>query len=761
MTDQTFRASLSRSQGRGSWCIIFKHPLRSAKDGQPGLRVRRGLGTTDEGEAQGLVDQLNELLSDKKMWGPSEKNRAEQKFHPKIVSAFYDSITPEIRDPWAIRGEIIPLPSKEDGYIKTLMVGTTGAGKTTVVRQLIGTDPEIERFPSTSSARTTISNIELITTSEPTFRAVVSFFNKNYVRQHIEECVMAAIMAYLETEDRNEVENKFLVHGEQRFRLSYLLGSTKSLSVSDDDEFTDELTDDDEFEEDMEEDVEREASEISDDKRGALLSTLKKYLSMIEIIAGSSYKALADEFEIDLENATKDEIETLQELIEEKLYKQENFQSLVDEVFDEVESKFDYLDSGILKKDKSRWPSHWVYESKDRKEFIKKINLFSSNYASNFGCLLTPVVEGLRVSAPFKPSWLEHNDLKLVLMDGEGLGHTPDSASSISTSITERFQIADAIVLVDNAAQPMQAAPTAVLKGLVSSGHHRKLMVCFTHFDEVKGINIPKISMRKDHVLGAFDSSVAAVGKTLGQRAERVLKKCKSGRIFFLSKAQNIFKPHGKSLIYSEFQKMLVAIEKTIEPPKPTDVVPVYDDSNLVLNIQKAGMAFHNPWEAKLSLKHDSRVRPEHWARIKALTRRLGDMHKNEYNGLQPVADLIDRFQTHLYLFVENPISWDPGHAPEDMKHAAIDNISQELDTRLHEFFSERLFTDQIINWHQAYSHRGTGSTKIRAYDVREIYNDAAPIPGEVPDSQSSTFVKEIKNILQEAVSGGGGRIEN
>jgi hypothetical protein len=40
-------------------------------------------------------------------------------------------------------------------------LGTTGAGKTTVVRQLIGTDPNRERFPSTATAMTTIHDAEI------------------------------------------------------------------------------------------------------------------------------------------------------------------------------------------------------------------------------------------------------------------------------------------------------------------------------------------------------------------------------------------------------------------------------------------------------------------------------------------------------------------------------------------------------------------------------------------------------------------------
>ena len=48
-----------------------------------------------------------------------------------------------------------------------------------------------------------------------------------------------------------------------------------------------------------------------------------------------------------------------------------------------------------------------------------------------------------------------------------------------------------AVLLVDNAAQPMQAAPVAALKGIAVSGNASKLHVIFTHFDQVKGDNLP------------------------------------------------------------------------------------------------------------------------------------------------------------------------------------------------------------------------------------------------------------------------------
>src|SRR4051794_22847137 len=99
MTPRTYRASLSKSQGREGWSVIFRHPLRTDKaTGKVGLRVRMGLGTADEAEANGLVDELNSLLSDPSFWNLSSKSAAAARFAPKVVDIFYRQLSPETWD---------------------------------------------------------------------------------------------------------------------------------------------------------------------------------------------------------------------------------------------------------------------------------------------------------------------------------------------------------------------------------------------------------------------------------------------------------------------------------------------------------------------------------------------------------------------------------------------------------------------------------------------------------------------------------------
>ncbi|WP_198348088.1 hypothetical protein [Plantactinospora sp. KBS50] len=101
----------------------------------------------------------------------------------------------------------------------------------------------------------------------------------------------------------------------------------------------------------------------------------------------------------------------------------------------------------------------------------------------------------MRVSGPFQPTWAD-TPVRMVLIDREGLGHTAKSMSSLSTHVTEQLQQADAVLLLDNAKQPMQAAPVAALKAIAVSGLSSKLHIVFTHFDEVKGDNLPSFSLR-------------------------------------------------------------------------------------------------------------------------------------------------------------------------------------------------------------------------------------------------------------------------
>jgi hypothetical protein len=181
-----YTATMSRSQGRDSWAVIFRHPVRlDISTGKAGRRVRRGLGTSDDAEATRLVGQLNEILRTETLWEPTARPLAGSRFDSRIVDIFYDGMEAVQTDYAVLRQKVIPLPTTEDGYRTVLLLGTTGAGKTTVARQLLGTDPATERFPSTSTAKTTVADTELILTSDGIYRAAVTFAPRDEVIDYL------------------------------------------------------------------------------------------------------------------------------------------------------------------------------------------------------------------------------------------------------------------------------------------------------------------------------------------------------------------------------------------------------------------------------------------------------------------------------------------------------------------------------------------------------------------------------------------------
>jgi len=747
MNIQKYTATLSGEQGRSGLCIIFRHPVRKNPDGSA-VRVRRGLGTKSEADAQRLVDQMNGILSDTSFWTPQAKAKAEALFDERIVNAFYDQLMPATHDAWGLRGEIIPIPTPDMGYARARLLGTTGAGKTTLLRQLIGTDPATERFPSTSTAKTTVCDIEIVIADGP-FRVAVTFFPREQVRLLIEECALsAATAAVFETGKLTSPAARLLEHSEMRFRLNYILGDLK--------EKEEELSDD---EDQVAAPPDDQQVEVTDAEREIMSGQIRKYVSCVERVAAETLAKAEKDLGVSAKKLGKQDLDTFQELFEDELRQREEFHRIVDGILDAVEERFEVLAPEGFRRDRNEWPLLWQFETDDRAEFIRTVNRFSSNYAPNFGKLLTPLVQGLRVRGPFKPAWHSGSACKMVLMDGEGIGHTSDSSASISTSITQRLSDVDAVVLVDSAEQPMQAGPQALLRTLAASGHEKKLIVCFTHFDGVKGDNLPDAKSKKQHVFRSLQNATNSVREVLGRSAESALNRAVSDRAFFVSNIQDPIKESAKMTL-SELRAMIEAICASIIPPPPATATPVYDVANLILCIPQAMAAFRDPWRARLRLPSHSNISPEHWTKIKALSRRFAELGEIQYGTLMPVADFILRLSEHIIVFLGSPIKWEPDNASEEMKRQVVDEIARQVFSELHSLGTQRLFHERVKEWMVAYSHRGSGSTSIRARDIEGIYDAAAPIPGKAGNENTSKFVASLTHVVKDAVRKAGGSFQ-
>lgn len=745
--EKRFVATLSRSQGRSAWAVIFRHPVRvDPNSGKPGLRVRQGLGTPDESEANELKDQLNQLLADEAFWSLPAKAEAEKRLNRRVVEIFYHGMEPEQHDFGATRESIIPLPtSKDSDYRRALLLGTTGAGKTTLLRQLIGTNPETERFPSTSTAKTTVHETEVVLASGP-YKAVVTFFPIDEVREHLNECISEAVLSAYRGDGDGEVLRKLLMHVNQRFRFNYVLGNGPQGADTDDEDNEDD-------EDDAAEQIEETAAdcEIDLDVTNALLTKTLAALRAIAVGHG-------DQLKTELGATDEKDLRVVDELFEEELDRRlredEEFHRISDELMDEIELRFSLLTDGTVRRNKQGWPQSWSWETDDRAAFIKTVTRFSSNHSPRFGRLLTPLVNGVRVSGAFLPAWNGGQQPKLVLLDGEGLGHTPKSVAAISTSLTRRIESTDAIVLVDNAVQPMQAAPVAAMKEMITSGSSSKLLLVFTHFDEVKGDNLRNAADRVQHVLASAENVLASIGEELGPFAERALRGRLKEACFFVGGIDEDLdatkKAHNRTI--AQLQALLAAIDAIVEKPEPVLAKPVYDRMNLVLAVKNAAESFHDAWWPRLGLAYKPGVGKEHWKRIWALSRRLSTPGLgDEYDNLKPVADLRKQLQDRLYVLLQNPLRWDPAEPTDDAhKQQVFDGLANALSAKTLDLATRRVRAERMSEWQSAFNQSGRGSSYARASIIGErIYKRAAPIPDATPSPDRNSFLHEVAAVVE------------
>ena len=395
MTSQRYTASKSPTRDGTGWIISFRHPLRKDPRGKQGRKVRRGLGTSDETRAQALVDEMNILLGDAAWQTIAKRPDAERRFDPVIVRAFYDDIENAPSNTSEIRNEALPLPSAAEGYAKVLMVGTTGAGKTSLLRHLMGSHPDRDRFPSTSASRTTVSDIEVITGASAPYRAVVTFFNEWTVHTNVYECVADACAGLWDDLSDDKLAERLLTHRDLRFRLGYVVGSWRQTPRS-----AAKANSDWDYEPDA-----PQAAAATDEFDGVLPAAadiermqdvLKSWLTRIRTLSSEAKLRLEAELNVEFRQLAGPDKEAAQDLFEDLVQTVPDFDDLVGDIMDEIRLRFESVASEV-RTHASGWPLAWEYSSGDRDAFVRAVRRFSSNHAPAFGTLLTPLVDGIRI----------------------------------------------------------------------------------------------------------------------------------------------------------------------------------------------------------------------------------------------------------------------------------------------------------------------------------------------------------------------------
>lgn len=747
-----YTATPSQGQGRSGWSVIFRHPaLIDPATEKPGRRVRRGLGTNDREQADQLVAELNRLLEDERYWTATARAEASARFSPLAVAIFFDRLAPEEGDPGALRESLLPVATEGVGEPKrVLLIGTTGAGKTTVLRQLIGTSPR-ERFPSTSKAKTTIHDAEFLVRPGP-YCAVVTFASYDEIEEYVKENLVQALVEARGGCDDQLLLKRVLRHVNERMRFNYVLGNGP-LAASDDEDEDETVGDGDNAGEDALIDTVWSVAEDLARTNGVLVDVL------------ATLRALAPELDararVAVEEAGVSDAHVVQQLFDEHFegFAREDgrFHGAVDHLMDELRHRYSYLTLGSLQRSTTGWPTAWTFVSSDRAVFLRAIRRFASNDSRVYGQLLTPLVNGIRVAGEFAPAWGDGDLHPLVLMDGEGLGHTPRSAAAISSSLMRRIEAADYVLLADNGEQAMQAAPGVAIRELVASGNVGKLVIAFTHMDRLRADNLRSDSERRDHVMAASLNVAASVGEAFGSLAERALRRRLDEACFYLGFVDCAIRADAgarQARALDELHRLYAALVADLPAFQLGASRPRYSTLVLAMAAQQAVAKYIEPWSWKLGIASGPE-RKEPWQRIKALARRLAAPQMgDEYDGLRPVADFRRSLSEALYKWIQAPVSWSGPEPSADEKQALFDAFAESVSVRMGALADRRVRNERLLIWREAYGLRGRFSTFSRSRRIHDdILSQAAPNPDVALSPEASRFLDELVSAVREAAA--------
>ncbi|OAI09219.1 hypothetical protein A1353_24680 [Methylomonas methanica] len=563
--------------------------------------------------------------------------------------------------------------------------------------------------------------------------------SEHETRFEIEESLSSAVVEAVEG-DTKKVARALLEKSDMRFRLKYLLGDFVEDNESDVDPYDDDESEDEARELDS-------ASCVTAEEKSNNQKTLATYIARVIGLA----ERLRSDLEADqgqIEKMAPDDRSAALDLIEEQAITSDEFIELVSDILDELRTKFLHISDGQFEKTTTGWPNAWRIkcEAGERDKFLKAVRFFSGISYQSWGKLLTPLVNGLRVIGPFKPTWSEES-ARLVLVDTEGLGHKANATADLPEQVLTLLHEADVVLLVDSAKNGMtNFAAGKALEGVLNAGHTRKLAIVFTHMDAVKGDNL-KGQAKLDHVFGGLRNVVEnQLAKNVSAEAARYLLDHLSKSTFYVGKMDEVDPKPAKP----ELLKLLAYLAAAQPPVFEPVAFPEYSSDNLVLAIQEAARDFRQQWQGTLGLAAHSEFKPKPWQTIKALSRRYAEGWDDGF-VLRPTSNLVASLSAAVSRFLETPIGWT-GNPTEEQKRETIDRIKTAVTKQLPKLSAHRLRELPQPVWHEAYSLRGTGSTFERRMRIEGIYERWVPVPDARGDKQVYEFLNEVKDVVMGSV---------
>jgi len=436
--------------------------------------------------------------------------------------------------------ELSPIPVNMP---KFYLLGDTGAGKTTIVRKILGTDRY--KFPSVQQKRTTVAVTEYVLSRDIPFKASYIFKTENQINEFIKEILEVAIGKAYSTDCKGELDTEEIIENleetpDERFRLRYILTSTE---------------------------LEEIAKTISD----SLLPKLHNSIEALKIELDSNEEDIGVIVDLALEDIKS----TFSEI-------QGHIISLITKKVSEMCNGYE-LFSAV---------DYYQHSEQKMDEFIAQAKKLLSSAKNS----ISPVIEYARLEGNLLAEWLPDNT-ELVLIDGEGIGHDTREASRLSARHLDYFHFSDSIGLVEESKKPFASGGKSALEGIIRNGYLGKFKLIYSKLDEVEVGE--EEGTDRDEQIRAVKKGFRNVKNAL--KDDGIESSIGNEHLYYLSNMKDK-EPHPDSVL--EIERLIADIKSKFNEDVPQFIEPIYDYEMLSSYLVKSSDNFITKWNSMLNSKH-------------------------------------------------------------------------------------------------------------------------------------------------------------
>ena len=341
---------------------------------------------------------------------------------------------------------------------RVYLLGDTGTGKTSLVRQILGTKKE--SFPSVRQKRTTIAVTEYVIVAEGPYTAAMLLKSPDELRRNVVEILEDTLYITYKANkdgrlDPDQVVENLEESPDERFKLKYLVPDNKR---------------------------EEYAREI-----------VETFLPLLDSWIEQNFPdedEIDQVFELALEEGLKSELATFQERI-----------------LDFVAGRVRDVSGSALEN------GYILIEEKNRSEFIARLKTILAAESGS----LSPVISHARVRGPMSADWLSETKLEIVLIDGEGIGHDTREDKALLSRHLDYFYVSDQIVLVEDAEKPFNGGGKGAISGIVNNGYLSRFALSFCRLDRVdadtRNSQVREVDRGLRNVLNALSEQCISIEK--------------------------------------------------------------------------------------------------------------------------------------------------------------------------------------------------------------------------------------------------------